>query len=290
MDNKLKTIDYQELKRSGFLKQVQDERFSLRLKIVGGQVTAKQLNSVYKLAKKFGNGYVHLTSRQSIEVPFIKQDDIEQVREFLVQEKLEAASTGPKVRTITACQGNAVCSSGLIGTTQLAKEFDERFGGRPVPHKFKIGITGCRNNCLKAEENDIGVKGAVEPSWNGNHCIYCGLCQKACPGNAILVDRGSESLTFDKEKCLSCGRCVKVCPCDSWNGESGFIVYFGGLYGNRISIGKQLLPVIHSKEKLFAVIEVTLQFFEEHGKKGERFSTMLDRVGWDTFIERLKQL
>ena len=283
------TVDYKELKSSGFLKQVQDERFSLRIKIVGGQVSAKQLNSINKLAKKFGSGYVHLTSRQSVEIPFIKQEDIEQVREFLIQEKLEPASTGPKVRTITACQGNAVCQSGLINTSQLAKEFDERYGGRPVPHKFKIGITGCRNNCLKAEENDIGVKGAMEPTWNGEGCTYCGLCQKVCPNNAIQVDCKAKSLAFDKVNCLSCGRCVKGCPRKSWDGESGFIVYFGGLYGNRIAIGKELLPVIDSKDKLFTIIETTLQFFDEHGKKGERFSTMLARLGWDALTERLEQ-
>lgn len=282
--------DYQELKNSGFLKQVQDERFSLRINIVGGQVTAKQLNSVYKLAKKFGNGYVHLTSRQSIEIPFIKLEDIEQVREFLAQEKLEPASTGPKVRTITACQGNAVCSSGLINTSELAKEVDARFGGRPLPHKFKIGITGCRNNCLKAEENDIGIKGAAEPAWCEADCTYCGLCQKICPGSAIAVDNTKKTLTFDKERCVSCGRCVKACPKKSWTGESGFLVFFGGLYGNRIVIGKQLLPVIHSKDKLFAIIEATLEFFKEHGRKSERFNTMLDRVGWDAFIKTLEQV
>lgn len=283
------TVDLKELKNSGFLKQVQEERFSLRLKVVGGQVTAKQLNSVNELAAKFGNGYIHLTSRQSIEIPFIKQEDIGRVLEFMVQEGLEAASTGPKVRTITACQGRSVCQSGLINTSQLAQEFDERFGGRPVPHKFKIGVTGCRNNCLKAEENDIGVKGALTPDWTPENCTYCGLCQKTCPSNAITVESKAKTLTFDKAGCISCGRCVKSCPKNSWSGESGFIIYFGGLYGNRIVIGKQLLPVIHSKEKLFAVIETTLQYFEEHGKKGERFCTMMDRIGWDALTERISQ-
>lgn len=284
------TMDYAQLKSCGFLKQIQAERYSLRLKVVGGQVSAEQLNSVYKLANRFGNGYVHLTARQSIEVPFIKEDDIEQVQAFLAQEKLEVASTGPKVRTITACQGKAVCQSGLIDTSLLSKEFDERYGGRPVPHKFKLGITGCRNNCLKAEENDIGVKGAMEPTWSSESCTYCGLCQKICPNEAIIVDSKSKVLTFNKSKCVSCGKCVKKCPQNSWDGESGYLVTFGGLYGNRIVIGQQLLPIIHSKEQLFTVIETALVFFEEHAKKGERFCTMLDRVGWHVLTERLKQV
>lgn len=281
-------VDIDELKSKGFLKQVQEGRFSLRIKVVGGQVTAKQLAHLGQLAETFGNGYVHLTSRQSVEVPFIQQEKIEQVCEFLAQHDLAPASTGPKVRTITACQGKSVCRSGLIDTSQLAKAFDQRYGGRPVPHKFKIGITGCRNNCLKAEENDIGVKGAMVPTWSGKGCTYCGICQKTCPHSAIAVDREAKQLSIEKSRCLNCGRCIKSCPHHSLEGESGFVLFFGGLYGNRIAIGKQLLPVIHSTEEVFDVIEKTLQFFALHGKKGERFCTLLDRMGWASFQEALE--
>lgn len=64
-------------------------------------------------------------------------------------------------------------------------------------------------------------------------------------------------------------------------------MYFGGLFGNRIAIGRQLLPIIFSKEELHKVIEATLAFFEEHGKPGERFGNTLDRVGWDLLKDRL---
>lgn len=281
--------DLKELKSAGFLPQVQEGRFSLRIRVVGGQVTTEQLDKVRRLAELYGSGYVHLTSRQSLEVPFIKLEDIDKVEAFLHENGLAAAFTGPKVRTITACQGKAICASGLIDTTDLAKGIDQRFGGQPVPHKFKIGVTGCRNNCLKAEENDIGVKGALEPSWNETNCTYCGACAKICPGNAITVDREAKQLHVERESCLSCGRCVKVCPQKSWQGEQGFLLFFGGLYGNRIVIGKKLLPVIKSPETVYAIIDETLRVFEEHGKKNERFCTMLDRVGWQALEQRLQK-
>jgi dissimilatory sulfite reductase (desulfoviridin) alpha/beta subunit len=34
---------------------------------------------------------------------------------------------------------------------------DRRYFGKELSHKFKIGITGCKNSCLKAEENDLGI-------------------------------------------------------------------------------------------------------------------------------------
>jgi len=38
-----------------------------------------------------------------------------------------------RVRTITACQGAVICPSGLINTTELAREFDERYYARELP-------------------------------------------------------------------------------------------------------------------------------------------------------------
>ena len=40
---------------------------------------------ILEVAEKFGDGHVHLTSRQSIEIPFIKLDDIEEVKEELAK-------------------------------------------------------------------------------------------------------------------------------------------------------------------------------------------------------------
>ena len=71
---------------------------------------------------------------------------------------------------------------------------------------------------------------------------------------------------------------------------SRFIVYFGGLFGNRIAVGRQLWPIIFSTEELHQVIEATLAFFEKHGKASERFGTMLDRVGWDLLEKELGEV
>ena len=57
--------DYATLKKGGFMKQKQKDNFSLRLSVVGGQVTAEQLVAITEVAKKFGKGYIHLTSRHT---------------------------------------------------------------------------------------------------------------------------------------------------------------------------------------------------------------------------------
>lgn len=282
-------VDYKELKKGGFMKQVQKDRFSLRLRIVGGQIQAEQLKKVYEIAEKYGQGHIHMTSRQSIEIPYIKLEDVDAVKKELSDAGLQPGACGPRVRTITACQGSTICPSGLIETAELAREFDQKYYARELPHKFKLGITGCRNNCLKAEENDLGVKGGLKPYWTESKCNFCGLCEAVCPTKAIKVEKQNKELIFDENECNYCGRCVKSCPTEAWKGKNGFILYFGGLFGNRIAIGKQLLPIIFTKEELHKVIEVTLGFFKKYAKPGERFGNTLDRVGWDLLEKELQE-
>lgn len=283
-------VDYKELKKGGFMKQIQKDHFSFRLRVVGGQIPAEQLKKLYEVAEKFGRGYIHLTSRQSIEIPFVKVEDIEEIKRELAKAGIQPGACGPRVRTITACQGNAICPHGLIETTDLAKEFDKRYYARDLPHKLKIGITGCRNNCLKAEENDIGIKGGMKPGWQKEKCSFCGLCEAICPQKAIVIQKAEQKLTFDETKCNYCGKCVKSCPVEAWEGENGFIVYFGGLFGSRISIGEQLLPILFSQDDLYRVVEATVEYFQKNGKAGERFKDTLDRVGRDVFKRELEAI
>ena len=283
-------VDYKELKKGGFMRQRQKDHFSMRLKSVGGHFTAAQLGTVQKVAEQYGKGYVHLTSRQGIEIPFIRLEDIDEIKKNLHEGGVSVGVCGPRVRTITACQGCAVCASGLIDTQHLANEFDKRYGGRELPHKFKFGFTGCHNNCLKAEENDFGVKGGVEPKWAADNCTFCGVCEAVCPEKAITVKADEGKVVLDAEKCVYCGKCIKSCPTDAWTGENGFVISFGGLYGNRIAIGRHFLPIVFDEAKVYEIVDVTLKFFEENAKPSERFANCLDRVGWDVFEKRVEEV
>lgn len=279
-------IDYAALKKGGFMRQKQKGYFSLRLQVVGGNLTAENIKTVAEVAEKYGQGYIHMTSRQGIEIPFIQFEDIEEVRAKLAEGGVKPGVCGPRVRTVTACQGEAICPSGCIDTYELAKELDAHYFGRELPHKFKFGVTGCQNNCLKAEENDLGIKGGMEVAWVSEKCIHCGVCEKACREGAIKCT-GTEVI-IDREKCTYCGRCVKSCPTDAWEGESGYLVSFGGLFGNKIYKGEQLLPIIKDKETLFRVTDAAIDFFQEKANPGERFRFTLQRVGEEDFRKRIQ--
>ena len=281
-------VDYAALKKGGFMRQKQKGCFSLRIAVVGGNLTAENIKTVAEVAEKYGHGYVHMTSRQGIEIPFIKVEDINVVKEELAKGGVGTGVCGPRVRTVTACQGSEICPSGCIDTYTLAKELDERYFGRELPHKFKFGVTGCQNNCLKAEENDVGIKGGIKVSWKEDACIGCGVCVKACRQGAITLEDGK--ISVDNSKCNYCGRCFKACPTDAWDTIHGYIVSFGGLFGNSINKGETIIPFIENKEKLMEICDAALNFFAENAKPSERFKFTIDRVGREKFEQRILEV
>lgn len=150
------------------------------------------------------------------------------------------------------------------------------------PGKFKFGVTGCQNNCLKAEENDLGIKGGRKVQRKPDACIHCGICSKVCKPGAITDD--GKKIVVDYGKCVSRGKCSQKCPVASWNYQTVYSLTFGGLFGNHITKGRKLLPPVESDEQLLAVADATIQWYDDHAIPGDRFKFCLDREGWDSFV------
>jgi dissimilatory sulfite reductase (desulfoviridin) alpha/beta subunit len=280
--------DYKEMKKGGMMRQAEAGLFSVRLHVVGGRLSTRQLQAIREAADRFGRGSVHLTSRQGVEIPFVPQNSLATLKEFLAPSGVGVGVCGPTVRTVTACQGCRVCPSGVIDSPELAEAVDRELYGKPVPHKFKVGISGCANNCMKAEENDAGVKGWIEPLWEESSCDFCGICEAVCPSKAIVLSAGDGKLVVDPAPCTGCGDCITSCPTGSMREKSrGYRIFAGGKFGRRPSLGRRILGVLRTKEEAMAAILAVLDFFRVHGKAGERFGDALQRTGFpalETFV------
>lgn len=55
-----------------------------------------------------------------------------------------------------------------------------------------------------------GFRGKLEIRID--ECIFCGMCQRRCPANAIAVTKQPKTWTLDPYRCILCGYCVEVCP------------------------------------------------------------------------------
>ncbi len=282
--------DVKALKAGGLMKQKEPDLFSVRLRVVGGFLSAEQLEKLAEVARKYGRGHVHLTTRQGVEVPYVAFRDMEGIRADLKEAALEFGACGPRVRTITACQG-ASCSHGLIDSQALAARIDERvFGRSGLPHKFKIGITGCPNACIKPRENDLGIMGIVLKSFHEDLCDRCGLCVHACPipGALEIVD---DRLVYREDICVRCGSCIAACPTDAWERTgTGYALFVGGKMGKRPRLGDRLPFEAKTEEEVLDIIDATIEWYASNGTKGERFGETLDRVGIGALVSQLRRL
>ncbi|MDO4573354.1 MAG: 4Fe-4S binding protein, partial [Clostridia bacterium] len=77
----------------------------------------------------------------------------------------------------------------------------------PKPAEPKAGAAE------KAEEAPAPApRGDGKPVSDPNKCIYCTICAKKCPAEALTVDRASKTWALDEDKCIACGNCAEVCP------------------------------------------------------------------------------
>ena len=68
-----------------------------------------------------------MTSRLTVEIQGVPYDNIEPLREYLMQNAgLETGGTGSKVRPVVSCKGTT-CQYGLIDTFTLSEEIHQRF-------------------------------------------------------------------------------------------------------------------------------------------------------------------
>ena len=106
-----------------------------------------------------------------------------------------------------------------------------------------------------------------------------------CREKAIRIEDGN--IEIDRGKCNYCGRCAFSCPTDAYETAPGYLLSFGGLFGNKISKGVTVLPFVEDQDTLFRICDAALEFFKENAVPGERFKFTIDRVGREKLDETL---
>lgn len=281
-------IDVSALKSGGYMKQRQPDLFAVRVKAMHGNLTTEQTMKIAELAKKYGRGEIHLTMRQGVEIPYVHFDNLKRITDELKELDLVLGACGPRFRCVTACQGSTLCVHALGNTQDLAVRLDKKYYGMSgLPHKFKIGLTGCTYSCAKPQENDAGFTAVVEPKWGDNECINCGLCAESCPSGAMTMNDQCVPV-LDASKCINCGECIHCCPTGTWEiGKRGWNAFVGGKWGREPQLGVLFEKLVQDDE-VIPLVEALVNVYKKLGKHRERFGAMINRIGLEAFKQEVK--
>lgn len=282
----LTSAEKMTLKGQGCILQKDGEFFTIRFPVIAGNLTSAQARAAADAAERYGRGYYGQTVRMGIEIPYICYEDLNAVRELMASVGLSSGGTGKRVRPVVSCKGT-ICSHGLYDTQGLCAELSNRFLGKDMPGKCKIGLTGCPNNCVKAQLNDIGIIGYMRPAFEMANCVSCGNCAKACPAKALKMADGK--IQFNANTCVDCGTCVRTCKQDAIAPlYHGVGIYIGGRFGRAWRMGT-MLKMRFQPEEVPEVVEKILGWYQENAQAGERISAVVDRLGMEALEAVLKK-
>jgi sulfite reductase beta subunit-like hemoprotein len=146
--------------------------FMLRLKLPGGITTPEHLRTIGEISNVHGQGSGELTTRQNVQLHYIKLEALPDVFERMHRVDLTSAGAcGDTVRNITGCPLGGLAHDELFDPTPVLDEAAAFFFGNPdysdLPRKLKIAITTCPDACSAPEINCIALIGAIKDGREG---------------------------------------------------------------------------------------------------------------------------
>jgi sulfite reductase (ferredoxin) len=170
-----------------------DDAQMIRVKIPQGVLNADQLRALAGVAEEYSRGFGHITTRQNVQLHFVKLHDAEPAMRRLAEAGLTTREAcGNSVRNITACQFAGVAADEPFDVTPYAEALT-RFLLRhrlssSLPRKFKIAFEGCSRDHIKLTINDIGWLARLQDGARGFRVYIGGGTSTMTSAATVLFD------------------------------------------------------------------------------------------------------
>jgi sulfite reductase (NADPH) hemoprotein beta-component len=138
----------------------------LRVKIPQGVLDGRQLHALAEVADRYSRNFGHLTTRQNLQLHFVRLADVEPAMRILADAGLTTREAcGNSVRNVTSCPYAGVAHDEVFDPTPYAEAVTRHFLRTPLatslPRKFKIGFEGCPEDHALTAINDIGFRARI---------------------------------------------------------------------------------------------------------------------------------
>jgi anaerobic sulfite reductase subunit C len=271
--------------KGGIITERDADHCTVRIRAPAGILSIDQVRGIATIAKKYGTGSVHCTTRQTIEIPHVNPKSLKKIEKLLEKNGTPIGSERDEIVNIIACPGIERCKFANIDTISLAQKIDQKLFGKEMPVKMRIAISGCPNACTSPMLNEIGIIGRIRPLRTEGLCTGCGTCVEYCKENAIIVKNGISVL--DPARCVQCGVCIQSCPFDLLKDEHRhYLVLVGGRRGRHPRIGRELLT-LENDDHVIYVIEKIVNWVYRRAWSGRLLSEQLDDLHFEKFRKEI---
>ncbi|HNX17037.1 MAG TPA: 4Fe-4S binding protein [Methanoregula sp.] len=288
MPQKKTPINHEYFSRGGIITECDPDFCIVRLRIPAGMITPEQMNGLSKIAKKYALGELHLTTRQTIELPHVDPTRLEPLIKELEKNGTPLGAEREEVVNVTSCMGTRHCKYGIIDSVALAQEIDKRFFGRELPVKVRIAISSCPNGCESERLNEIGITGIRRPIRDPGLCTGCGTCTHYCREKAIEVENGV--IVLHKDLCMECGFCILPCPFKLITAEDPrYKITVGGRRGRHPKVGRYLITV-KTTEDVLRVVDRIIYWIYRQASSGALLPEQLDDLEFEEFKKTIVKM
>jgi len=240
---------------------------ALRVRVPGGLIDPECLMLVSEISSKYGDGKIHITTRQGFEILGIDMEDMPAVNEMaqplidklnINQDEKGKGYPAAGTRNVSACIGNKVCPKAQYNTTEFAR---------------RVGT------CL--------------PEYEMDRCVACNACVKKCKKISVEALRmENNKIIRDENKCIGCGECVINCPMSAWtrSPKKYYRLMIMGRTGKKNPrLAEDWLRWV-DEDSIVKIIENTYQYVKEYIAKDapngkEHVGYIVDRTGFKVFRE-----
>lgn len=152
-----------DIQEKGAIIQRDKETYAIAPHIPGGITDAATLRKIVDVAERYGAQALKLTSAQRIAIIGLPEEKLDEIWAELGEQP--GAAIGLCVRSVKVCPGTDYCKRGQQDSVSVGLEMDRRYHGMELPWKFKMGVSGCPNDCGEVCIKDVGLIGTPR-GWN----------------------------------------------------------------------------------------------------------------------------
>src|SRR6186997_211161 len=165
----------------------------MRVKVIQGKLSADQAEVMASIAEDFGRGVIDCTTRQCFQIHWIRLEQVPEIFGRLARVGLTTTGAcGDITRNVVGCTLAGLAHDEVVDGYATSEAIHAYFLDNKLysnlPRKYKVSVTGCREDCARGLINDLALSGAIHEDGTRGFNIRVGGGLSSAPRFSRAID------------------------------------------------------------------------------------------------------